>query len=298
GAPAKCPWFRPFDETTCGLVYGLQPRAIQGMLDFDFACGCKKTLVAAMIYPFGCHHIQKFYWGTKETLLPVYTKIAEAVKKNPEAVTLINFSSSGAVYQSTLDALEIPQINSIALIAEGVPERHTQEILHLAEKKKVIIIGPPTVGGIKPGCFRISNTGGMMENIISSKLYHPGSVAYVSKSGGMLNELNDILSLTTNGMYEGIAIGGDHYPGTTFIDHMLCYEADPNCKMLVLLGDLGGVEEYHVIEAVKSGQIKKPIVAWAIGTCVKMFTTEVQFGHAGLMANLDLETADAKNQAM
>ncbi|GAA5852494.1 hypothetical protein JCM5353_001124, partial [Sporobolomyces roseus] len=121
---------------------------------------------------------------------------------------------------------------------------------------------------------------------------------YVSKSGGMSNELNNILSLTTNGTYEGIAIGGDRYPGTTFIDHLLRYEADPNCKMLVLLGEVGGIEEYRVIEAVKSGQIKKPIVAWAIGTCAKMFTTDVQFGHAGSMANSDLETAEAKNNAM
>lgn len=68
--------------------------------------------------------------------------------------------------------------------------------------------------------------------------------------------------------------------------------------MLVLLGEVGGIEEYKVIEAVKSGQIKKPIVAWAIGTCAKMFATEVQFGHAGSMANSDLETAEAKNNAM
>jgi len=68
--------------------------------------------------------------------------------------------------------------------------------------------------------------------------------------------------------------------------------------MLVLLGEVGGIEEYRVIEAVKSGAIKKPIVAWAIGTCAKMFTTDVQFGHAGSMANSELETADAKNHAM
>ena len=138
----------------------------------------------------------------------------------------------------------------------------------------------------------------MMDNIIASKLYRAGSVGYVSKSGGMSNELNNILSLVTNGTYEGIAIGGDRYPGTTFIDHLLRYEADPECKMLVLLGEVGGIEEYRVIEAVKKGVIKKPIVAWAIGTCAKMFTTEVQFGHAGSMANSDLETADAKNAAM
>ena len=138
----------------------------------------------------------------------------------------------------------------------------------------------------------------MMDNIISSKLYRSGSVGYVSKSGGMSNELNNILSFTTNGVYEGIAIGGDRYPGSTFIDHLLRYERDPDCKMLVLLGEVGGIEEYRVIEAVKKGTITKPIVAWAIGTCAKMFTTEVQFGHAGSMANSDLETAEAKNAAM
>ena len=68
--------------------------------------------------------------------------------------------------------------------------------------------------------------------------------------------------------------------------------------MLVLLGEVGGIEEYCVIEAVKKGVIRKPIVAWAIGTCAKMFTTEVQFGHAGSMANSDMENADAKNRAM
>ncbi|KAF9525226.1 ATP citrate lyase isoform 2 [Crepidotus variabilis] len=292
------PSYRPFDDNTRSFVYGLQPRAIQGMLDFDYSCGRKTPSVAAMIYPFGGHHIQKFYWGTRETLLPVYTSFKEAVSKHPDVDVAVNFASSRSVYSSTLECFEFPQIKAIALIAEGVPERHAREILWLAEEKGVLIIGPATVGGIKPGCFRIGNSGGMMDNIISSKLYRPGSVGYVSKSGGMSNELNNILSLVTNGTYEGIAIGGDRYPGSTFIDHLLRYEQDPDCKMLVLLGEVGGIEEYRVIDAVKKGIIKKPIVAWAIGTCAKMFATEVQFGHAGSMANSDMETADAKNRAM
>ena len=76
-----------------------------------------------------------------------------------------------------------------------------------------------------------------MDNIVASKLYRKGSVGYVSKSGGMSNELNNIVSQTTDGVYEGVAIGGDRYPGTTFIDHMLRYQADPDCKILLLLGD-------------------------------------------------------------
>jgi hypothetical protein len=138
----------------------------------------------------------------------------------------------------------------------------------------------------------------MMDNIVASKLYRPGSVAYVSKSGGMSNELNNIICQNTDGVLEGVAIGGDRYPGTTFIEHMLRYEDDPQCKILLLLGEVGGVEEYRVIDAVKRGEITKPIVAWAIGTVAGLLKTEVQFGHAGSFANSQLETAVQKNKAM
>jgi ATP citrate (pro-S)-lyase len=238
------------------------------------------------------------YWGTSETLLPVYQSVEKAMAKHSDVDTVVNFASSRSVYQSTMELLEYPQIKSIAIIAEGVPERRAREILHVAQKKGVTIIGPATVGGIKPGAFKIGNTGGMMDNIVASKLYRPGSVSYVSKSGGMSNELNNIIANTTDGVLEGVAIGGDRYPGTTFIDHALRYQADPDCKIIVILGEVGGVEEYRVIEAVKSGQITKPIVAWAIGTVAGMLKTEVQFGHAGSFANSQLETANSKNKSM
>lgn len=93
------------------------------------------------------------------------------------------------------------------------------------------------------GKFRIGNTGGFLDNIIASKLYRPGSVGYVSKSGGMSNELNSIISKNTNGVFEGVAIGGDRYPGTRFIDHLLRFNDDPDCKILVLLGEVGGIDE-------------------------------------------------------
>lgn len=58
------------------------------------------------------------------------------------------------------------------------------------------------------------------------------------------------------------------------------------------------MEEYEVCEALKDGRITKPLVAWCIGTCARMFTSEVQFGHAGACANSDRETAVAKNKAL
>ena len=66
------------------------------------------------------------------------------------------------------------QIKVIAIIAEGIPENNTRHMNKVAKEKGVVIIGPATVGSIKPGCFKIGNTGGMIDNIIASKLYRPG----------------------------------------------------------------------------------------------------------------------------
>jgi len=298
-SPPKHPWYSPFTNSTRSFVYGMQPRAVQGMLDFDYICRRPQPSVAAMIYPFGGAHVQKFYWGTQETLLPVYQDLKSAMEQCKDVEVVVNFASCRSVYDSTMDILKFSdRVKVISIIAEGVPELRARQLLAVAQQKGVLIIGPATVGGIKPGCFKIGNTGGMMDNIVSSKLYRPGSVAYVSKSGGMSNELNNIISRTTDGVYEGVAIGGDRYPGSTFIDHLLRFEQDPNVKILVLLGEVGGVEEYEVAKAVESGKIKKPVVAWCIGTCAKMFTTEVQFGHAGSLANSDAETADCKNKTL
>ena len=68
--------------------------------------------------------------------------------------------------------------------------------------------------------------------------------------------------------------------------------------MLVMLGEVGGVEEYLVCEAIRSGRINKPLITWCIGTCAEMFSSDVQFGHAGSCANSAQESAVAKNSAL
>ncbi|KAK4999818.1 ATP citrate lyase subunit 1 [Elasticomyces elasticus] len=109
-------------KTRC-FVYGLQPRAVQGMLDFDFICKRKTPSVAGIIYTFGGQFVSKMYWGTSETLLPVYQSTEKAVAKHNDVDTVVNFASSRSVYTSTMELMEYPQIKCIAIIAEGVPER-------------------------------------------------------------------------------------------------------------------------------------------------------------------------------
>lgn len=287
-----------FTSGTKAIVWGMQTRAVQSMLDFDFVCRRPEPSVVAMVYPFTGDHKQKYYWGHKEVLIPVYKNMKDAMTKHTDADVLVNFASLRSAYDSTIETMQYPQIRTIAIIAEGIPENMTRKLILQANQKGVSIIGPATVGGVKPGCFKIGNTGGMMDNILHSRLYRPGSVAYVSRSGGMSNELNNIISKNTDGVYEGVAIGGDRYPGTTFMDHIMRYQRDPGVKLIVLLGEVGGTEEYEVCEALKTGVITKPLVAWCIGTCAGMFNSEVQFGHAGSCANSDAETANAKNKAL
>lgn len=119
------------NKTRC-LVYGLQNRAVQGMLDFDFICKRSTPSVAGIIYTFGGQFVSKMYWGTSETLLPVYQKTASAMAKHPDVDVVVNFASSRSVYSSTMELMEFPQVKTIAIIAEGVPERVSSLYIHIS----------------------------------------------------------------------------------------------------------------------------------------------------------------------
>ncbi|HEX7444944.1 MAG TPA: ATP citrate synthase, partial [Methanothrix sp.] len=285
-----------FDKNTKAFVYGYQTNAIQRMLDFDYICKRVSPSISAIINPSRAG-IHKAFWGTKEIILPMYKSISMAAKAYPEADVMVNFASHRSAFETTMEALAEKTIRTVAVIAEGVPERQSRVMSATARKLNKIVIGPATVGGMAAGAFRIGNTAGTIENIIASKLYRPGCVGFVSKSGGMLNEAFNIISRNSDGIYEGVAIGGDRYPGSTMLDHILRYEHNPAVKMIACLGELGGEDEYRIIQALKEGKITKPLVAWVTGTCSPVLPASVQFGHAGAKADTHKETAQAKNDA-
>ena len=270
------------------------------MLDFDFVSKREKPSVTAIIRPTQVAAISyhKVFWGNKEIVIPIYKTLGLAMKNHPRADVMINFASFRSSYETSKEALESETIRTVVIIAEGIPERQSRELIKIADKRNKNIIGPATVGGIRAGAFKIGNTAGTLENIMLSKLYRPGSVGFVSKSGGLSNEMNFMISQTTDGIFEGIAIGGDRFPGSRLINHLLRYEANPKIKMLVVLGEIGGLDEYDIVDALKSGKLTKPIVIWVTGTAAKILPKGLQFGHAGAMADSAKETADAKNRAL
>ena len=286
-----------FDENTRAFIYGQQQKAAQRMLDFDYLCNREKPSVAGFITPTGSGYY-KLFWGTKEITIPRYMTIEEAIAENPDADVLVNFASERSCAESTMDALNTDNIRTIIMIAEGVPQRDVRKIAKIAKEKGKWVIGPATVGGIKPGCFKIGNAAGTVDNIKDTKLYRPGSVGFVSVSGGLSNEGYNIIARNTDGIYEGYAVGGDVYPATTLIDHLLRYEQNPNIKMMVALGEVGGKDEYQIVQAIKDKKITKPLVMWVTGTCAEMLPGGVQFGHAGAKADSKEDTAKAKNAAL
>ena len=287
----------------CRLILNLlHPTTfLQRKQNQTFHCIAGRTIpsVAAIVQP-GAHSggFQKLFFGREEIAIPLYGSTSDAVQAHPKADIFINFASYRSAFDSTMEALQLPTIRVVAVIAEGVPERDTKTMISYAKQNNKIIIGPATVGGVQAGAFKIGDAAGTLDNIIACKLYRPGSVGFVSKSGGMSNEMYNVIARAADGVYEGIAIGGDSFPGSTLSDHCIRYQNIPGVKFIVVLGEIGGRDEYSLVDALKNGYITKPVVAWVSGTCAKLFKSEVQFGHAGAKSGGDDESAQAKNAAL
>lgn len=285
-------------DSTC-FIYGNRMIVGQRMYDFDNMCNRKQPSVVAFIDTSKKRSMNtSLFWKNKEILVPIVPSLEEAIKRFPNTKWLLNYASFRSAYKVTMEALHSKSIQNIAIIAEGIPENLTRNMNLEARKLGKMLIGPATVGGIKPGCFRIGNTCGSLENLYESKLYQQGSVAFVTKSGGLLNEMCRLVSLNTDGVYECVSIGGDRYPGSNMIDHIYRYEKDPNVKMIMLLGEVGGKQELIIAQMVQKGLITKPVIGWCIGTSASYLADDIQFGHAGASAHSNMETAKFKNRYM
>ena len=242
-----------YTKDTQAIFWNNNKTAIQRMLDYDYTIKRETPSVAAIVAPTSSNKFEKFFWGGDEVMIPLYKNTADAKAAHPNADVLLNFGSFRTAYDVTMEALEIGGFSSMMITAEGIPERLARKMNATAREKGVVVIGPATVGAITPGAFKVANIGGTISNIINSKLHRAGSCGLVTRSGGLFNELSNIISINADGIAEGVAIGGDRFVGSVFIDNLLRMEKNPEVKYMILLGEVGGTEEYKVIEAVKNG---------------------------------------------
>ncbi|WDZ85240.1 succinate--CoA ligase subunit alpha [Micromonospora cathayae] len=218
------------------------------------------------------------------TELPVFASVSDAMAQTGADVTVIFVPpqfTKGAVIEA-IDA----GISLAVVITEGVPVHDTAAFwaYNLAQGERTRIIGPNCPGIASPGA---SNAG-----IIPADITGSGRIGLVSKSGTltyqMMYELRDI------GFSTCVGIGGDPIIGTTHIDALAAFEADPDTDAIVMIGEIGGDAEERAAEFIKSN-VTKPVVGYIAGFTAPPGKT---MGHAGAIISGSAGTAEAKQEAL
>ncbi|MBQ1071965.1 succinate--CoA ligase subunit alpha [Micromonospora sp. C31] len=218
------------------------------------------------------------------TELPVFASVADAMAQTGADVTVIFVPpqfTKGAVVEA-IDA----GIDLAVVITEGVPVHDTAAFwaYNVAKGERTRIIGPNCPGIASPGA---SNAG-----IIPADITGTGRIGLVSKSGTltyqMMYELRDI------GFSTCVGIGGDPIIGTTHIDALAAFEADPDTDAIVMIGEIGGDAEERAAEFIKAN-VTKPVVGYIAGFTAPPGKT---MGHAGAIISGSAGTADAKKDAL
>ncbi|WP_017627850.1 succinate--CoA ligase subunit alpha, partial [Nocardiopsis chromatogenes] len=218
------------------------------------------------------------------TQVPVFGSVAEGMEATGADVTVI-FVPPRFTKAAVVEAIDAG-IGLAVVITEGVPVHDTAEFWAYARSKgnRTRIVGPNCPGLITPGQ---SNAG-----IIPADITKPGRIGLVSKSGTltyqMMYELRDI------GFSTCVGIGGDPVIGTTHIDALAAFEADPDTDAIVMIGEIGGDAEERAAEFVKAN-VSKPVVGYVAGFTAPEGKT---MGHAGAIVSGSAGTAQAKKEAL
>jgi succinyl-CoA synthetase alpha subunit len=215
--------------------------------------------------------------------IPVFNDVASAMAATGANVSVVFVPpkfAKGAV-EEAVDA----QIPLCVVITEGIPVHDTAQFFQYAQNSgKTRIIGPNCPGIISPGQ---SNAG-----IIPADITASGPIGLVSKSGTltyqMMYELRDI------GFSTCVGIGGDPIIGTTHIDALAAFEADPETKAIVMIGEIGGDAEERAAAFIKDN-VTKPVVGYVAGFTAPEGKT---MGHAGAIVSGSAGTAAAKQEAL
>src|SRR6201996_6460657 len=218
------------------------------------------------------------------TLLPVFATVGEAIKETGADVSVI-FVPPKFAKDAVIEAIDA-EIPLAVVITEGIPVHDSAYFwAHaVATGNKTRIIGPNCPGVISPGK---SNAG-----IIPADITGPGRMGLVSKSGTltyqMMYELRDV------GFSTAVGIGGDPIIGTTHIDALEAFEADPETKVIVMIGEIGGDAEERAAAFI-SANVTKPVVGYVAGFTAPEGKT---MGHAGAIVSGSSGTAQAKKEAL
>lgn len=280
------------------LAVGSYRPAYQAIIDFDALSGRDSPSIVAIV---GSNkRYEKYFWRNGEVLIPCYKTISEAQKVHPGVGWLLNITSARRSYQTTVDFFDAyPDAHGAHLFAEDIPETQALKLYENYVRSGKTIVGPAGVGMIVPGSLKLGVVGGVDWRMIAhSHLEQPGATAVLSASGGMINELITMVTQSGHNISFALCFGGDRFPATSPRDAFLAAEADPATKNIVYYGELGGTDEFDIVELIEQKKLTKPVIAYVAGVIGEKFEAPIQFGHAKALAGSKDETASAKREAL
>ncbi|HET7232133.1 MAG TPA: succinate--CoA ligase subunit alpha [Longimicrobium sp.] len=220
---------------------------------------------------------------TFEGKVPIFNTVEEAVKATDANASVIYVPPAGAA-DAMFEAADAG-VGFIVCITEGVPVLDMTRVRPYVMEKGARLLGPNCPGLLSPGKSKVG--------IIPGHITMPGNVGLVSKSGTLTYEVVYKLKVAGIGTTTCVGIGGDPINGTSFIDCLAAFEADPDTRAVVMLGEIGGTDEQDAAKYVKEN-MSKPVVGFIAGQTAPPGR---RMGHAGAIISGSAGTAEEKMQA-
>jgi succinyl-CoA synthetase alpha subunit len=222
--------------------------------------------------------------GTTHEGIPVFNSVADAVKEAGANASVIYVPPSFAA-DAVMEAADAG-IPVVVCITEGIPTLDMVKVKEYLSDKQTRLIGPNCPGIISPGKCKIG--------IMPGHIHKEGNIGVVSRSGTLTYEAVGQLTALGLGQSSAIGIGGDPIVGTTHVDALRLFEADPETAGIVMIGEIGGSAEEDAAAFAKE-HVKKPIVAFIAGQTAPPGR---RMGHAGAIIAGGKGTAAEKMKAL
>jgi len=216
--------------------------------------------------------------------IPVFNTVADAVDAtgaNTAMVFVPPRFATDALYEASESGVDL-----IVCITEGIPAHDMLRVYTHLRRGDQTLIGPNCPGAISPGVASVG--------IMPTQVFQPGRVGLVSRSGTLTYQISKELALQGVGQSTVVGIGGDPVVGSSFIDILARFEADPDTDLVVMVGEIGGAEEEKAAEYIAE-HMSTPVVAYIAGF---QAPPGKQMGHAGAIITGSSGTAQAKRDAL
>ena len=216
--------------------------------------------------------------------VPVFNTVREAVDEAGANCSLI-FVPAAAAADAILEAA-YAGVDVIICITEGIPTQDMLTVRHYLQPQGVRLVGPNCPGVISPGQARVG--------IMPGDVFSPGNVGVVSRSGTLVYEAVAQLTELGVGQSTCVGVGGDPIIGTTPVEAIQLFDADPDTSAVVFVGEIGGVAEQEAADYI-ANHMTKPVIAFVAGSTAPPGR---RMGHAGAIIAGASGTAQAKKEAL